>query len=59
VCVSELVPFPRPCCYVHKSKVKQHIGVENNVAEAAATLDENSPGLNCLTKVRERKPHLN
>jgi hypothetical protein len=24
------------CCYMHNSKVNQHIGVENNVAEAAA-----------------------
>jgi hypothetical protein len=29
-CAVELVPFPRPFCYVHNSKVNQHIGVENN-----------------------------
>ena len=34
-CTVELVPFPRPCCYKHNSKVNQHIGVENNKAEEA------------------------
>ena len=37
-CAVELVPFPRPCYYVHNSKVIQHIGVENIVAEALAGL---------------------
>ena len=34
-CAVELAPFPRPCCYVHNSKVNQHTVFENNVVEAA------------------------